>query len=90
MSTNSGEQYFTFTCLAAWLIYDKCKLNPKVPIEPEEFANPNAVLNGFVFDLLKLNVINLKLIAFQHNYKNNRIVEVFKQIGQQVTFDVNS
>jgi hypothetical protein len=46
MQTNSGEQYFTFTCLAAWLIYEKCRLNPSVAIEPEQFADPNVVLSG--------------------------------------------
>ena len=42
--TNSGEQFYTFVCLAAWLIKEKCKIQLKTDINPEDYEDPNVYI----------------------------------------------
>lgn len=42
--TNPGEQFYTFVCLAAWLIKEKCKIPIKNEINPEEYEDPNVYI----------------------------------------------
>lgn len=46
--TNPGEQFYTFVCLAAWLIKEKCKIPIKNEINPEEYEDPNVYIYKWV------------------------------------------
>jgi hypothetical protein len=41
---NSGEQFYTFVCLSSWLIKDKCKIELKNDINPEDYEDPNVYI----------------------------------------------
>lgn len=52
---NPGEQFFTFSCLAAWLIKRKCNLQvPNDTLNPQDYEDPNVTITAIVDALRKI------------------------------------
>lgn len=52
---NQGEQFYTFSCLAAWLIKSKCKLQvPNTTLNPQDYEDPNVTISAIMDALRKI------------------------------------
>ncbi|EDO43467.1 predicted protein [Nematostella vectensis] len=52
LSTNPGEQFFTFTSLAAWLLNQRGKNFE----QPQEYDDPNATISNILDELKKMGI----------------------------------
>ncbi|KAI1285995.1 Intraflagellar transport protein 57 -like protein [Halotydeus destructor] len=65
LQSNPGEQFYTFSCLSAWLIKNKCKLPIQGSLNPQEYEDPNltiaAILEGLALALGHLELSSLPI-----------------------------
>ncbi|RWS31775.1 intraflagellar transport protein 57-like protein [Leptotrombidium deliense] len=47
VQTNPGEQFYTFSCLSAWLIKTKCKFTES-HLNPQEYEDPNVTIHAIL------------------------------------------
>ncbi|XP_074597106.1 intraflagellar transport 57 [Brevipalpus obovatus] len=55
VQTNPGEQFYLFSCLASWLIKDKCHLSMSVDLNPQDFEDPNVIIHTILDSVHQLD-----------------------------------
>ena len=53
IQTNPGEQFYIFSCLCGWLIKEKCKLEIKSELNPQDHEDPNVIIAA-ILDAIEL------------------------------------
>lgn len=52
-ASNAGEQFYTFSCLCAWLVKSKCRLPIEGPLNPQDYEDPHLTIHT-ILEALRL------------------------------------